>query len=191
MFPDDEGDLDGDEDENGGKSSAITIQISTGIRVSGDDNLIFLAPSFGDSASSPAAEHARSIAETVTTAIRRGGEQGSGGIPMIDEEGRPRAIRVQVEAGMEVHGKGNVLLSNGSGKRMLDRVLMDKFGLGERSRQSRKRRRQQQEEEVEEEEGKEEVEDDEEEEDNAPRPPQRRRIAPLPANRSWARRASF
>lgn len=114
---DDDDDGDDDDNCNGGRS-AITIHISTTLRVSGDNNIICL-----DGNHSPA-ENARLIAEAVTTTIRQGGEQEVGGIPMIDEEGRPRPIRVEIEAGVEVQGGGNVL----GGKDIVLRALDGRRG---------------------------------------------------------------
>lgn len=179
-----------DDEEDGenedSNKSAITIRIATGVRVSGDDNLVCLPNGAAkdhntnngqSSSSSAAADHARSIAEAVTAAIRQGGEQEVGGIPMIDEEGRPRGIRVQVEAGIEVHGKRNVLVGGGGGGggeegeeydvlgALVDRLVKNKRRRTGKKKESRKRRREDHEE------GK------EEESEVERRPRRRRRVA--------------
>lgn len=153
---DEEGDEE-DEDGEGNDKGAITIRISTGVRVSGDENFVCLPPAHnnynngdeeeegeeeemvnnnnGNNSSSSSstgvgvvvATNAQRIAEAVTAAIRQGGEQEEGGIPMIDEEGRPRAIRVQIEAGVEVRGKGNVL----GGEKVVLRALMTRRSAGD------------------------------------------------------------
>ena len=51
-----------------------------------------------------AGEAARLVMEAV-----RAGSAGSGDVPMIDEEGRPRPVVVEVEAGWRVEGSGNVV----------------------------------------------------------------------------------
>lgn len=89
-------------DSDDGDRSAITVRISTAVRVSGDHNIVHVG------AADPATT-ARFVAEAVTRVLRGGGAQERGGIPMIDEEGRPRPVRIEIEAGTEVHGEGNVL----------------------------------------------------------------------------------
>lgn len=39
----------------------------------------------------------------------KAGSAGAGGLPMIDEEGRPRPVVLEVEAGWRVEGEGNVV----------------------------------------------------------------------------------
>lgn len=147
----DEDEEDGDAKEN---SSAIVIRINTGIRIMGQDNLLVLPlpPSSHctksqannandeeeeEETSSPTAENARYIAEAVMAAIRQGGEQEQGGIPMIDEEGRPRGITVQIEAGVEVRGKRNVVRFGLDGAQKGER----EEGSWGKTSSSRKRRR--------------------------------------------------
>lgn len=84
-----------------GDRSAITVRISTAVRVTGDHNVMCLA-------ADPAAT-ARFVAEAVTRVLRGGGAEARGGIPMIDEEGRPRPLRIEIEAGTDVRGEGNVV----------------------------------------------------------------------------------
>ncbi|KAK7719968.1 hypothetical protein SLS64_002149 [Diaporthe eres] len=87
-----------DEDED--DRSPIELRIMTTIQVEGDNNAILLTAS--------PAEHARAIAEAVTATIRQAGGM-NGGIPMIDEEGRPRPFKITISAGMNIEGSGNVL----------------------------------------------------------------------------------
>lgn len=95
-------DLDDLSDSEGdGDRSAITVRILTAVRVTGDNNIMCLAVD--------PAETARFVAQAVTKVLRGGGAQERGGIPMIDEEGRPRPLKIEIEAGTEVHGEGNVL----------------------------------------------------------------------------------
>lgn len=95
-------DLDDLSDSEGdGDRSAITVRISTAVRVTGDNNIMCLTVD--------PAETARFVAQAVTKVLRGGGAQERGGIPMIDEEGRPRPLKIEIEAGTEVHGEGNVL----------------------------------------------------------------------------------
>lgn len=53
-------------------------------------------------------EAAGEAAKLVMEAVRAG-SAGAGGVPMIDEEGRPRPVEVEVEAGWRVEGAGNVV----------------------------------------------------------------------------------
>lgn len=87
--------------EGDGDRSAITVRISTAVRVTGDHNIMCLEVD--------PAETARFVAQAVTKVLRGGGADERGGIPMIDEEGQPRPLKIEIEAGTEVHGMGNVL----------------------------------------------------------------------------------
>lgn len=80
--------------------SAISLRINTSITVSSNDNMVCLAET--------PADHANAIAEAVVKAIQQH-SSGQCGIPMIDEEGRPRPIRIEVDAGLTVEGTGNVI----------------------------------------------------------------------------------
>lgn len=91
---------DGSGDGGGSSRSAITLRISTAVKVSGNKNVVCLTMN--------PAETARVVAEAVTRVVTRQ-EGGTGAIPMIDEEGRPRPLRIEIEAGLEVRGQGNVL----------------------------------------------------------------------------------
>ena len=88
--------LEGDESP----SSPIYLRINASVRVTNSDNLICFDKS--------PADHANAIAKAVVQAIE---EHSSGkcGIPMIDEDGRPRPIHLDVDAGIAVEGKGNVI----------------------------------------------------------------------------------
>lgn len=88
-------DVDDDDDR-----SPIELRITTTVQVEGDNNAILLTAT--------PAEHARVITEAVTATIRQAGGLNDG-IPMIDEEGRPRPLRISVSAGMNMEGSGNVL----------------------------------------------------------------------------------
>lgn len=96
-----------EEDEDGRRGAArsvITVRISTAVRVHGDGNMVCVGPAHP-------ADTARAVAIAVTRAITRADEEGgrAGVVPMIDEEGRPRPLRIEIEAGIEVRGRGNVL----------------------------------------------------------------------------------
>lgn len=108
-----EGEEDDDDDNGAGTRAAITVRISTAVRVSGDRNVVCFAAS--------PAETARAVAEAVTCSLREEGDGGPG-VPMIDEEGRPRPLRIEIEAGVEVHGEGNVL----GGEEVVMRALGNK-----------------------------------------------------------------
>lgn len=72
-----------------------------------------------------AATSASKIAMAVVAAIKQV-SMGGGGVPMIDEEGRPRPIRVEVVAETRVEGAGNVV----GEKAVVDRVVDGKEGKG-------------------------------------------------------------
>lgn len=88
-----------DDDEVDGRSP-IHLRISTALHVSGNSNTVVLSAS--------PAEHAKALAQAVMSAVRQCSDM-NGGIPMIDEEGRPRPIDIAVDAGMSVEGSGNIL----------------------------------------------------------------------------------
>lgn len=88
------------EDDDDNDHNPVELRIMTTVQVEGDNNAILLTAS--------PAEHARAIAEAVTAMIRQAGGM-NGGIPMIDEEGRPRPFKIYVAAGMNIEGSGNVL----------------------------------------------------------------------------------
>lgn len=81
-------------------SSPIHLRINASVRVCNSDNLVCFDKS--------PADHANAIAKAVVQAIE---EHSSGqcGIPMIDEDGRPRPISIDVDAGVTIEGKGNIV----------------------------------------------------------------------------------
>ncbi|KND94985.1 hypothetical protein TOPH_00203 [Tolypocladium ophioglossoides CBS 100239] len=89
-----------DQDDSEDGLSAISLRINTSITVSSNDNMVCLAET--------PADHANAIAEAVVKAVQQH-SSGQCGIPMIDEEGRPRPIRIEVDAGLTVEGTGNVI----------------------------------------------------------------------------------
>lgn len=90
------------EDQDDG--NPIELRICTTVQVEGDNNAVLLT-------ASPAA-HAKVIAEAVAATVRHAGGM-NGGIPMIDEEGRPRPFRISVSAGVNIEGSGNALRQRG------------------------------------------------------------------------------
>lgn len=89
-----------DDDADDDDRSPIELRITTTVQVEGDNNAILLTAT--------PAEHARVVTDAVTATVRQAGGL-NGGIPMIDEEGRPRPFRISVSAGMNIEGSGNVL----------------------------------------------------------------------------------
>ncbi|KAF6810720.1 hypothetical protein CSOJ01_06164 [Colletotrichum sojae] len=79
--------------------SSISLRISTRINVAKDGKIIALP-------SSPT-EQANSIAKAVVATIQ--GQDWASGLPMIDENGRPRPIKLEVDAGITVEGSSNVI----------------------------------------------------------------------------------
>lgn len=80
--------------------SPIDIHINTSLKVSSNNNIISLTDS--------PADHANAIAKAVVKAIEEN-STGRCGIPMLDPDGVPRPIHIQVEAGITVEGDGNVI----------------------------------------------------------------------------------
>jgi hypothetical protein len=105
--------------------SPLTLRINTSINITKSNNLVCLT----DTPTS----HANAIAEAVTQAIQRT-SSGNCGIPMIDGNGNPRALRIEVDAGMVVDGTGNVVGS----QKVIDEVLRQR---GELRRHDLRRQR--------------------------------------------------
>ncbi|KAF7543033.1 hypothetical protein G7046_g10070 [Stylonectria norvegica] len=89
-----------DEHEDSPESSPISLRITTAINISRNNNLVCLTDS-------PASQ-ANAIAQAVVQAIQQN-SSGQCGIPMIDEQGCPRPLKIEVDAGMLVEGTGNVV----------------------------------------------------------------------------------
>jgi len=92
--------MDHDEDDEDQGRSPVAIRVNAGVRAAGDDNLVvFLGTP---------AQHASEIANAVLAALRQA-TSANVGIPMIDEDGRPRPLRLEVDASLDVNGSRNVL----------------------------------------------------------------------------------
>lgn len=92
---------DDDEVENEEKvQSPINLRINASLKVTNSNNVICLAAS--------PADDANAIARAVIRAME---EHSSGrcGIPMIDEDGAPRPINIEIDAGITVEGEGNLI----------------------------------------------------------------------------------
>jgi len=86
------------ESEMDATHSPINIKISSPITVIGDGNLVAIDP----------VEMASSIAHCIVRSIKDC-SMARAGIPMIDEEGRPRPIDVQVDTKIKVQGAKNTV----------------------------------------------------------------------------------
>lgn len=91
---------DGYDDEDCERLSPIHIRVNAAVRISTNDNLVVLAATPEQSVGT--------ITAAVLSAIKQGSSMNCG-IPMIDEWGRPRPVRVEVDAGMDISGSGNVV----------------------------------------------------------------------------------
>ncbi|KAM5355760.1 hypothetical protein ACJ41O_002406 [Fusarium nematophilum] len=91
---------DQDEETASEDSSPISLRINTSVNVSRSNNIVCLAAT--------PAEQANAIARAVVQALHEG-SSGRCGIPMIDEQGCPRPLRIEVDAGLVVEGTGNVV----------------------------------------------------------------------------------
>lgn len=78
--------------------SPISLRINTSVRVASNNNVVVVQATPSDSA--------KQIADAVIKAMRDY-SAGNCGLPMIDEEGRPRPIGVDVDAAMVVQGSNN------------------------------------------------------------------------------------
>ncbi|KAM0203867.1 hypothetical protein ACHAPI_000867 [Fusarium lateritium] len=94
------GDVSDDQDETSEGSSPICLRIDTSINVSQSNNIVCLIAT--------PAEQANAIAKAVVQALHEG-SSGQCGIPMIDESGCPRPLKIEVDAGLVVKGTGNVI----------------------------------------------------------------------------------
>lgn len=103
---------DGDE-EDAEPLSPISLRINTSVNVTKSDNLVCLP-------STPAA-NANAIAKAVVHAIQQS-SSGQCGIPMIDEDGRPRPVNIEVDAGIVVDGDGNIV----GDEKMVHKVLIQR-----------------------------------------------------------------
>lgn len=86
------------DDEDDESPSFIDMQIFTPLVITGDNNLCTI-----DTSAS-----ASRIAMTVVGALRQL-SIGANGLPMIDEQGRPRPIKIDVMADTRVEGSRNVI----------------------------------------------------------------------------------
>ncbi len=94
-----ESDDDFDEDDgNEHRAAYIQIHIKAPVVIVGDGNLVTVEPSVT----------ANKIAMGIVTAMRAM-SVGSHGVPMIDEDGRPRPLRVSVTAEMRIEGSRNLI----------------------------------------------------------------------------------
>ncbi|PHH80076.1 hypothetical protein CDD80_2918 [Ophiocordyceps camponoti-rufipedis] len=94
--------LDSSDDSDCESLSAINLSINTSVVVSSNNNTVYLKDP---------ATNANEIAMAVVNALRDG-SCGKSGIPMIDEDGRPRPLRIHVQAGLTVEGAGNIVGSD-------------------------------------------------------------------------------
>ncbi|PBP22077.1 hypothetical protein BUE80_DR007054 [Diplocarpon rosae] len=95
---DDEGSEGDDEDPQPILASAITMYISVPLLIKGDSNLIALEPSL------TASKVSLGVVEALKSMA-----YGQTGVPLIDEEGRPRPINVHVNAATTVEGAKNLV----------------------------------------------------------------------------------
>lgn len=78
--------------------SSITISISAPVTIIGHANLVAIDP----------VEMGINIAQSIFRSIKECSVSGAG-MPMIDEEGRPRPIEVRMDSGIKVQGTKNII----------------------------------------------------------------------------------
>ncbi|KPM41576.1 hypothetical protein AK830_g4974 [Neonectria ditissima] len=88
------------EEEHDPDSSPISLRINTSVNVTRSNNVVCLPAT--------PADQANAIAQAVVKALHHG-SSGMCGIPMIDENGAPRPLRIEVDAGLVVEGSGNII----------------------------------------------------------------------------------
>ncbi|UPK98207.1 hypothetical protein LCI18_009142 [Fusarium solani-melongenae] len=96
----DSGPMAHDQDEVPEEGSPICLRINTAVNISESNNIVCLAET--------PAEQANAIAKSVVQSLNEG-SSGRCGIPMVDESGVPRPIKIEVDAGIIVEGSGNVV----------------------------------------------------------------------------------
>ncbi|KAH6678330.1 hypothetical protein B0J14DRAFT_582463 [Halenospora varia] len=101
------------EDDSESKLSEIHLSISTPLRITGDNNII----------SVDTATNASRISLAVVSALRQISATG-GGVPMIDANGEPRPIRVDVMAEIMVEGSGNTVGERAVLSQVVDREAL-------------------------------------------------------------------
>ena len=87
-----------DEDDEQEPTSNVSITIKAAVTITGNNNVISI-----DSAATGC-----KIAVAIVTGLRQISGI-AGGVPMIDENGRPRPIIIDVDAGTRIEGSDNVL----------------------------------------------------------------------------------
>ncbi|TWU77110.1 hypothetical protein ED733_008217 [Metarhizium rileyi] len=91
------GDDEGEAEED---QSPISLRINSSIRITSNNNLVCCNTS--------PADNAKAIARAVVVVLQEN-SSGQCGIPMIDEDGRPRPVKIEVDAGVDIQGTGNVI----------------------------------------------------------------------------------
>ncbi|KAK7226323.1 hypothetical protein V2G26_014326 [Clonostachys chloroleuca] len=87
-------------DDDDEPCAPLNLRINTSITINKSNNLICLSEN--------PSSHANAIAEAMTSAIKKH-SSGNCGLPMIDGNGNPRPIRLEVDAGLVVEGEGNII----------------------------------------------------------------------------------
>lgn len=86
------------DDEESRKLSSVTISIENPIHITGDNNLLSIDPGLSGS----------KMALSIIAGLKQM-SGASGGVPMIDEDGHPRPIRIEVKAETKIEGSKNVI----------------------------------------------------------------------------------
>jgi hypothetical protein len=89
---------DADEDDDSETLSEINLSIDTPIHITGDNNLVSIDPGI----------MASKVAMAIIGSLKQLATDG-GGIPLIDENGRPRPITIAVKAATIIEGARNVV----------------------------------------------------------------------------------
>jgi len=83
-----------DEEEDG--PASIQITVNSPITIQGDNNVVFVDP----------ANTGTKMSLTMVNALKSI-SMSSCGIPMIDEQGRPRTVNIKLDAPLKIEGSGN------------------------------------------------------------------------------------
>ncbi|KAJ6439232.1 pol-like protein [Purpureocillium lavendulum] len=95
-------------------SSPIVLCIDTSIKVTNNNNIVCIRDT--------PADNAKEIVEAVVKAMRDY-SAGNIGLPMIDDDGRPRPIEIKIHAGIMLEGSTNFV----GGKETLNQYLKQKI----------------------------------------------------------------
>lgn len=106
-----------DGDDRSNEESPIEMHIDASVHVTGDNNVVLMT------------ELASSKVESIATVVVRAlhdYSSGECGIPMVDEDGRPRPIVIKADAQMNIGGTGNLIANEAVIKEVFGKTITGK-----------------------------------------------------------------